>query len=166
MANLNRAFLAIASLALACVGESATPPETGTVKVKSKAATTPSGSDGYSLLPSGVLAKTAESRCDLTQASRIVVVEEQNCALDRDCPSGQTCACVFGGGYCRYADCFGPEDCNGKLCVFTRAFDCGPGAFVCQKIGDECLSDEDCPGDTECVLVDGLRACRRGACVN
>lgn len=85
------------------------------------------------------------------------------CATDLDCGSGQLCTCYAGGGYCQEAGCTTDDDCSDGMCIQTTVGDkCGPRQFECQASGDECAVDEDCDGDTFCVLVDGARECITG----
>jgi hypothetical protein len=88
------------------------------------------------------------------------------CTNDGECAEGQICVCGDPVGHCVQATCTEDKACPGGLCA---SYDPSPGcygeAFACQKLGDGCLGNGDCPSGQFCTLgTDGTRQCSTPHC--
>ena len=85
------------------------------------------------------------------------------CTTDSDCGAG-ICACDgVTPGRCTNAGCVTDADCGpGSLCAPVSTT-CGPNAFQCTSVQDECITSEDCDLGA-CVFQSGHRICENAVC--
>jgi hypothetical protein len=92
------------------------------------------------------------------------------CQTDADCEENAVCVCGSPIGTCQrvseIAGCHSDADCEGDaLCLRNaRTDNFGSYRFACQLPGDECATDQDCPGSYEfCSITADGRKCASGA---
>jgi len=92
---------------------------------------------------------------------------QSGCTSDEDCGPGFICTCDEAisptGGACRPSNCTTDSDCgNGYNCAsYDGSLNGRSRGFACQRAGDACRTDTDCPPDKTCEWnqLTGKRSC-------
>ena len=117
-------------------------------------------------------AESAYGFCERSEGDFIRQICVYGCTTDDDCESGEICVCGDPVGRCEAASCVSDADCaTGSLCAGTPYVEPCIGnvsyVFACQRNGDACMTDADCPSDeymmSSCDVSETGRSCSLGS---